>query len=217
MYTASFGKGNHHAETWRLNSPEPTLQQISEAHIAECLRGEQAGYSALYELYAAGVYRLCYNLLLNRDDAEDIAQDSFVYAFKNVGRYDPAKASFKTWLYTIAICRCRNLYRRNRVPLLDIAAMLHNPLTAPKSDSPEAAFAHRNAREALEKALSRLQPRLREAIVLRYGHGLTYREIAEVMDCPAKTAESRVRLATEALGGMLRPAGAHLLEELLSY
>ncbi|MCC6615754.1 MAG: sigma-70 family RNA polymerase sigma factor [Anaerolineae bacterium] len=200
-----------------MNPSEPTLQEISEGHIAACLSGEQAGYSALYELYAAGVYRLCYNLLLNRDDAEDIAQDAFVYAFKNLRRYDPSKAAFKTWLYTIAICRCRNLYRRNRVPLLDIATLLHNPLTAPKGESPEAAYAHSDARATLQKALSRLQPRLREAIVLRYGHGLTYREIAEVMECPAKTAESRVRLATEALGGMLRPTGAHLLEELLSY
>ncbi|MCL4246993.1 MAG: RNA polymerase sigma factor [Anaerolineae bacterium] len=200
-----------------MNSPEPTLQETSEAHIAACLRGDQAGYSALYELYASGVYRLCYNLLLNHDDAEDITQDAFVYAFKSLRRYDSAKASFKTWLYTIAICRCRNLYRRNRVPLLDISSLLHNPLAAPKSESPEAAFAHRNAREALEKALGRLQPRLREALVLRYGHGLTYREIAEVMDCPAKTAESRVRLATEALAGMLRPTSEYLLEELLSY
>ncbi|MCA9908655.1 MAG: sigma-70 family RNA polymerase sigma factor, partial [Anaerolineae bacterium] len=200
MYTTSFGKGNHHAGTWRLNSPEPTLQETSEVQIAACLRGEQAAYSALYELYAAGVYRLCYNLLLNRDDAEDIAQDTFVYAFKNLRRYDASKAAFKTWLYTIAICRCRNLYRRNRVPLLDISTLLHNPLTAPKSESPEAAFAHSDARAALQRALSRLQPRLREALVLRYGHGLTYREIAEVMDCPPKTAESRVRLATEALG-----------------
>jgi DNA-directed RNA polymerase specialized sigma24 family protein len=54
-------------------------------------------------------------------------------------------------------------------------------------------------------------------VVLRYGHGLTYREIAEVMDCPPKTAESRLRLAHDALRSLLEPAGIGLLEELLSY
>jgi RNA polymerase sigma-70 factor (ECF subfamily) len=172
----------------------------------------------VFDLYAAGLYRLCYNLLLNRDDAEDVAQDSFVYAFKNLRRYDPAKSAFKTWLYTIAISRCRNLYRRNRVPLLDVANLWHQPAAAPQHESPEAMYAHRSAREALEWALTRLNPALREAVVLRYGHGLTYREIADVMDCPSKTAESRVRLAHETLRGLLRSAdGEGLLEELLSY
>lgn len=200
-----------------MDNPEPNLQQRTEAEIVRCLRGDQAGYAALYDAYAAGLYRLCYGLLLNRDDAEDVAQDSFVYAFKNLRRYDASKSSFKTWLYTIAICRCRNLYRRHRPSLLDIGSLWGLSLSAPPSESPEAAFAQRTALEALERALSRLQPRLREAIVLRYGHGLTYREIAELMDCPPKTAESRVRLAHEALRGLLEPAGAHLLEEILSY
>ena len=75
-------------------------------------------------------------------------------------------------------------------------------------------FAHQTAQEAVERALAGLTPRLREAIVLRYGHGLTYREIAEVMGCPQKTAESRVRLAHDALRGALQ--GQDLLEELVS-
>lgn len=186
------------------------------AYIALGLRGDQSGYQALYEAFAPGLYRLCYGILLNRDDAEDVAQDAFVYAFKNLRRYDAAKAGFKTWLYTIAICRCRNLYRRSR-PLLDLSNLWQNPVLAPRDESPEAAYAHRSAHEALERALTRLKPSLREAIVLRYAHNLTYREIADVMDCPAKTAESRVRLAHDTLRGLLEPHGAGLLEELLSY
>lgn len=197
---------------------EPTSPDSIESLLARCLGGDQQAYQALFDLYAAGLYRLCYNLLLNRDDAEDVAQDAFVYAFKNLRRYDSAKSAFKTWLYTIAISRCRNLYRRTRVPLLDLANLWHQPPAAPQHESPEAIYAHRSAREALEGALARLNPSLREAVVLRYGHGLTYREIAEVMDCPPKTAESRVRLAHESLRGLLRSTdGEGLLEELLSY
>jgi RNA polymerase sigma-70 factor (ECF subfamily) len=66
----------------------------------------------------------------------------------------------------------------------------------------------------VEAALVALTPRLREAVVLRYGHGLTYREMADVIGCPQKTAESRVRLAHDQLRGLLQQADApNLLEE----
>jgi RNA polymerase sigma-70 factor (ECF subfamily) len=180
--------------------------------IALCLNGEQGGFAALYDHFAPGLHRLCYSLLLNREDAEDVTQESFVYAFKNLHRYDARLSSFKTWLYTIAICRCRNVYRRHK-PSLDLSHFL----PAPKSETPEAALARQTAKEEVERGLMALNPRLREAVVLRYGHELTYREIAEVMGCPPKTAESRVRLAHEALRGLIGAAGQGLLEELLSF
>ena len=89
-------------------------------------------------------------------------------------------------------------------------------MSAPKAETPEAALTERDTRDAVEAALAALSPRLREAVVLRYGHGLTYREIAKVMDCPQKTAESRVRLAHEALRGVLQQVGPGLLEELMN-
>jgi RNA polymerase sigma-70 factor (ECF subfamily) len=208
------------SSTRRKEASVSEIEQFTPEDIAAAiqqgLRGDQRGFQSLYEAFAPGLYRLCYGILLNRDDAEDIAQEAFVYAFKNLRRFDPARAAFKTWLYTIAICRCRNLYRRSK-PLLDLANLWRNPVAAPREESPEAAYARRSAHEALEGALCRLKPGLREAIVLRYAHGLTYREIAEVMDCPPKTAESRVRLAHDTLRGLLEPTGVGLLEELLSY
>ncbi len=185
-----------------------------DAVIAHCLKGEQAGYDALYDEYAAGLYRLCYGLLLNREDAEDVTQESFVYAFKNLHRFDATRSALKTWLYTIAISRCRNVYRRSRPALIDLGQLLQFGLAAPNAETPEAMFAHQTAQEAVERALAGLRPHMREAIVLRYAHGLTYREIAEVMGCPQKTAESRVRLAHDALRGALQGQG--LLEELVS-
>jgi RNA polymerase sigma-70 factor (ECF subfamily) len=185
--------------------------------IKRCLEGDQQSYAALYHEFAGGIYRLCYSILLNRQDAEDVTQETFVYAFRNLQRYDAQKAGFKTWLYTIAISRCRNMYRRKRPALMDIAQMLQLPVPGPKSESPEAVMTERDAQSALEKALASLTPRLREAIVLRYGHGLMYREMAAVMDCPQKTAESRVRLAHDALKGLLQTDGPALLEELLSH
>lgn len=190
-----------------------TQTEAVNALIARCLQGDQTGYAGLYEYAAPLIYRLCYGLLMNRQDAEDVMQEAFVYAFKNLRRYDPARASFKTWLYTIALSRCRNVHRRKRWQ--NWVSLLSPELPAPKAERPEERFAQNDVKAAVEVGLAALTPRLREAIVLRYGHGLTYREIAEVMGCPQKTAESRVRLAHERLRGVLQPVGEHLLEELM--
>lgn len=194
-------------------SEEPTTETI----IARCLKGDQYAYTQLYERFAAGIYRLCYGLVLNRQDAEDVVQEAFVYAFKNLHRFDADKASFKTWLYTIAVSRARNTYRRKRLPQVDISQLFQLNIAAPRDQQPEARMAHRAAQDALGKALGELPPHLREAIVLRYGHGLTYREVAEVMECPPKTAESRVRLGHNRLRSLLQPAGQAILDEILSF
>lgn len=187
----------------------------SQDMIDLALSGDQRGYAELYDFYSAGIYRLCYSLVLNKQDAEDVVQESFVYAFKNLHRFDPAKASFKTWLYTIAVSRSRNTYRRKRFNLVDLSQVLQLQLPSPKAETPEAAIARRESVDAIQEALTKLTPILREAIVLRYGHGLTYREMAEIIDIPQKTAESRVRLAHQKLKDVLRPVGRGLLEELL--
>ncbi|GAB5491474.1 MAG: sigma-70 family RNA polymerase sigma factor [Phototrophicaceae bacterium] len=183
--------------------------------IQSAIRGDQTAYANLYEHFSAGIYRLCYGLVLNKQDAEDVLQESFVYAFKNLSRYDANKASFKTWLYTIAVSRCRNTYRRKRFLTVDFSQILQLQLAGPNSDTPEAVIAQRESIDAIQSALVELTPNLREAIILRYGHGLTYREIADIMDCPQKTAESRVRLAHGKLKEVLRPVGRGLLEDLL--
>jgi RNA polymerase sigma-70 factor (ECF subfamily) len=189
--------------------------EAMDAIIARCLKGDQSGYALLYEQCAPVIYRLCYGLLMNRQDAEDVMQEAFVYAFKNLRRYDGTRASFKTWLYTIALSRCRNMYRRKHLPWTDLSCLLPLDLPAPRSEAPEVKLAQHDVKAVVEKALAALTPNLREAVVLRYGHGLTYREMAEVIGCPQKTAESRVRLAHERLRGVLQPVGQSLLDELI--
>ena len=190
-------------------------QMPDETIIARCVAGEQQGFTALYERYAASVYRLCNTLLNTQEDAEDVVQESFVYAFKNIDRFDSNKATFKTWLFTIAVSRCRNMYRRKQFPLVGLSAALQLRLPSSSGDHPETALAQSNVRDAIEEAVRALPPHLREPLVLRYAHGLTYREIAEIMDCPQKTAESRVRLAHKKLRKTMQGQGRSLLEEIL--
>lgn len=199
-----------------MNERANNDEQIETQALITCaLKGDQSCFKDLYDCYAEGVYRLCYGLLLNQQDAEDVVQESFVYAFKNLRRYQPERASFKTWLYTIAVSRSRNVHRRKQLNLVELSHQGTNQVPAPSTEMPEAALTRRELTEAVERALAHLSPILREAVVLRYGHGLTYREIAEVMKCPPKTAESRVRLAHAKLKEHLQPVGRGLLEDLL--
>jgi RNA polymerase sigma-70 factor, ECF subfamily len=188
---------------------------IIDQWIKDALAGNQGAYGHLYESFAAGLYRLCYSLVLNKQDAEDVLQESFVYAFKNLRRFDSSRAAFKTWLYTIAVSRCRNTYRRKQFVMIDFSQVLQLQIPSPHNESPEAAMSQRESVEAIQEALVGLSPILREAVVLRYGQGLSYREMAEIMEVPQKTAESRVRLAHEKLKEVLRPIGRGLLEDLL--
>jgi RNA polymerase sigma-70 factor (ECF subfamily) len=202
-----------------LPTTNPQEQAQIEALINRSMKGDQSAYAALYEIVAPGLYRLAYSILLHEEDAEDVVQEAMVYAFRNLRHYDISRGTFRTWLYTITVSRCRNARRRKWHPTTALANLLSlgQEPRMPDDYTPEAAVARMGIREALEQALASLSPRLREAIALRYGQGLTYREMADVLDCPQKTAESRVRLAHEALREAMVPADVTLLEELWSF
>ena len=186
------------------------------ALIERCLHGDQAAYEELYTSVAPGLYRLAYSILLHTQDSEDVVQEVMVYAFRHLQHYDPARGAFRTWLYMITVSRCRNARRRKWLPTVQLSNLLHSGLEpcAPDEHTPEAIFSRQRAYEALERALITLSPRLREAVALRYGQGLTYREMAEVLTCPQKTAESRVRLAHTALRQAMSEADLLLIQEL---
>lgn len=175
--------------------------------ISRCLAGDQAAYAALYRVYAGDVYRLVYGLLAHREDAEEVVQDTFVYAMKNLGRYNHEKASFRTWLFVIATSRARNKRRRRWLPTISLRQLLQvdlEPAAPDTSDRPPEGRVEEAGRErTLRQALAQLSPKLREAAVLRYFDELTYREMGEILGVSHKTAESRVRLAHEALRHLL--------------
>jgi RNA polymerase sigma-70 factor (ECF subfamily) len=134
-------------------SSSPATWEDDLATIQRCQEGDEMAFSALYRQYAAYIFRLTYGFLQHREDAEEVLQDTFEYAFRRISHYDPERASFKTWLCQIAISRCRNKRRRKWL--------------------------------------------------LRYYEGLSYPEISEVLGIPAKTAESRMRLAHKKLKEIL--------------
>ena len=169
------------------------------ALIDRCLAGEQAAYVALYDQYSGVIYRLAYSLLQQQQDAEEVLQDSFEYAFRRLDHFDPRKSAFKTWLYRIAVSRCHNKRRRKWLPSLSLSAFDDREPRDPAAAPPDETAALNEQQRAVWAAVGRLSPKLREVAVLRYYGGLQYGEIGAALDIPAKTAESRMRLAHQAL------------------
>ena len=190
------GRGVIHSMT-TIARDDPQLMSL----MRRSLQGDQTAYTALYDQFAPDVYRLAYSVLLHQQDAEDVVQEVFVYVFRNLARYDPTRGAFRTWLYTITISRCRNARRRKLLPMValnDLLALGLDP-PGPKSDNPELTSMRNDAHSMLAEGLKTLSPCLREAVALRYGQELTYREMGDILNIPPKTAESRVRLAHQAL------------------
>jgi len=171
--------------------------------IERCLHGDEVAYAALYRVYFYDIYRLVYGLLGHREDTEEVVQDSFVYAMRNLARYDPERASFRTWLFTIATSRARNKRRRLWLPTISLGQLLQigvEPAVPNQTARPPETHAEdSNLQATVRKALCQLSPKLREAAVLRYFEGLTYKEMGQILNIPHKTAESRVRLAHKVL------------------
>ncbi len=167
--------------------------------IQRCLSGDEAAYAILYERHASQMYRLAYSLLQQREDAEEVLQDSFEYAFRKLADYDDQKSAFTTWLYRITVSRCRNKRRRKWLPTLPISFLAPGGIKDDNVVAPDRMLELNDLQRDVWAALGRLSPKLRETAVLRYFHGLQYKEIGEILGISPKTAESRMRLAHQKL------------------
>ena len=160
--------------------------------VVLCLQGDQTAMKELVQLYCGKVFGLCYRMLGQREDAEDVAQETFVRVLKNLQRWDPRR-DFEPWLLAIAGNRCRSmLASRCRRPRREA---LPDMLT---DNSPDLQAA-RNLAEEVELALTTIRADYRQAFLLFHEQQLSYAEIAEVMDCPLGTAKTWVHRARREL------------------
>ena len=166
-----------------------------EELTARCAGGDRTAMDVLVGRYHAQLLDFAYRRLRDRDAAADIAQTALARAFQSAASYRPG-ASFRTWLYTIALNLVRDEWRRRRV-------RKESPLaeTEPASDShsPEDAAVDRMDASALWESVAALPEDRACAVVLKFRHGLTYEEIAEVMRAPVGTIKSWVHHGLRAL------------------
>jgi RNA polymerase sigma-70 factor (ECF subfamily) len=172
--------------------------------------GERAAYDLLVLKYQHKVVKLVMRYTRNPADAEDVAQEAFIKAYRALPQFR-GDSAFYTWLYRIAINTAKNaLAARDRNPVgyqmdlqdQDESNDLVNRLKDP--DTPEGLALTEEIRGTVNAAIDALPEDLRTAIVLRELEGLSYEEIAAAMDCPVGTVRSRIFRAREAIDKRLR-------------
>ena len=172
-------------------------QRSDKALRKRILAGSQEACADLIGQYHAPIYRLLVHLCRDAHMAEDLAQETFLAAWKNIGSFKSA-SSLGTWLHGIAYRKFIDAHRRSERTVASGAAV---PLEQVQSSTPDpyaSALASDESRR-LYQQLGRQTPRDRDVIVLHYLQGLSYRELAEVLGQPTGTVKWRTREALENL------------------
>ena len=178
--------------------------------VRRAQRGERGAFDLLVLRYQHKVIKLVARLLRDPTEAEDVAQEAFVKAYRALGSFR-GDSAFYTWLYRIAVNTARNaMASRQRRPLDYEAELSEGEQSTVESrlrhtDTPEATVLSEEIRETVNRAVAALPEDLRTAIILREVEGLSYEEIAAAMDCPVGTVRSRIFRAREAIDRSLHP------------
>ncbi len=186
------------------------VEQTDLELVRRAQRGERGAFDLLVLRYQHRVVKLVARLLRDPTEAEDVAQDAFVKAYRALGSFR-GDSAFYTWLYRIAVNTARNsMASRQRRPLDYEADLNESEQAAVESrmrhgDTPEAAALSDEIHRTVNHAVEQLPEDLRTAIILREVEGLSYEEIAEAMDCPVGTVRSRIFRAREAIDRSLKP------------
>lgn len=175
-----------------IKDSEPTDAALIEAY----LEGSESSLELLISRYYAHVFRFVYSMTKNRQEADEITEDSFVKAWKNLKKFDREK-NFKSWMLSIARNSTIDLIRKKRsMPFStfeeDGEEKYAESLPDPKP-LPDELFATKEKQLELQRAIDELPPLYRSVIFLRYSEGVTLEEMAEIFKEPLNTIKSRYR------------------------
>jgi len=163
--------------------------------------GDMDAFEQLVQRHQQSALGIAHRFLGSSPLAEDIVQEAFLKILAGASRYRPA-ARFRTYLYNVIWHLCIDAYRKKRPLALDsVPAQEHD------ADGPEQALLREERKEAVRRAVDALPPRQRMALVLKQFEGMSYEDIAEVMDCSAGAVDALLSRARSALRDSLR----HLL------
>ena len=151
--------------------------------ILQIQRGNKACANELVERYYSSILRYCSWHCYNTDQAEDLTQETFLRVFRDIYMYE-RKGSFKAYLYTIAHHLCIDENRKYTTFELDDNFPVEDNRLRQIED-----------RDQINSLLKLLTPTQKEVVLLHCGEGLTFREISQILDIPARTVQSRVRAA----------------------
>ena len=188
-----------------------------EELVARSRSGDLESFNQLVVRWERPIYALAYRVIGREEDARDVCQETFLRAFRALGGFR-GQAKFSSWLYRITLNLCRDWIRRERrAPIVqapegvDLIELAGQPEAA---ESVEDLVSRRQLGRVVARAMQALSDEQRAAIILKEYHGLTFQEIADLLDCPLSTVKTRLYQGLSVLrrqlseGGLVGPAGA---------
>ncbi|AXK40876.1 RNA polymerase sigma factor RpoE [Crenobacter cavernae] len=186
-------------------------RDIDQQLVERAQRGEKRAFDLLVAKYQRRLGRLLSRFIRDSADVEDVTQEAFVKAYRALPSFR-GDSAFYTWLYRIGINTAKNFlsangrrYVLNSEVVDDEGESFDMASQVPDLNTPETELMNRQIVETVNAAVARLPEELRTAISLREMDGLSYEEIAQVMNCPIGTVRSRIFRAREAIATELRP------------
>ena len=167
-----------------------------EELVARATAGDHDAFAQLVTRWERPIYALAYRTLRREEEARDVVQDAFLRAYRGLKGFK-GEAKFSSWLYRITLNLCRDWMRKERrAPVAQVPEGT-DPLDladqeAAPTESVEDLVARREMSAAVQLAMADLPEEQRTAIMLKEYHGLTFQEIAEMLDCPLSTVKTRL-------------------------
>jgi RNA polymerase sigma-70 factor (ECF subfamily) len=188
--------------------------QVVGTLVRRCVAGDVVAWEEIVRQYHRRIYNICYRFAGSADDAQDLTQEVFIKMYRTLGSYDAGRGAFLTWVTTVTRNLLVDHFRRSKqdrvTDSLDVPASEHEaamPLSErieDKGPAPDANVQSRETRDAVHRALQKLSPELREAVVLRDLQDMDYREIAAVLRVPEGTVKSRINRGRAELARLLQ-------------
>jgi RNA polymerase sigma-70 factor (ECF subfamily) len=185
-------------------------RQVDQALVVRVQKGDRPAFDLLVRKYQHRIAKLVSRFVSDRTEVEDVTQEAFIKAWRAIRGFR-GDSAFYTWLYRIAINTAKNylVSQGRRPPATDIEAEeaegTSMGIGLRENSTPESHLLADEIAVTVERAVAGLPEDLRTAITLREIDGLSYEEIAEVMDCPIGTVRSRIFRAREAIDAELKP------------
>lgn len=180
------------------------MDALVNKRIKQVLKGDQNAYADIVNLYQDKLYQVCYRMLGNKQEAEDIAQEAFIRAYINLHSYDQNR-KFSTWLYRIGTNLCIDRIRKKKPDYYldaEVAGTegpdMYSQIAADEQ-LPEEAVEQMELQDRIQYEISRLPDKYRSVIVLKYIEELSLQEISEILDMPLGTVKTRIHRGREAL------------------
>ena len=178
------------------------------------MSGDSAAWEEIVQRYHRRIYNICYRFAGTSDDAQDLTQEVFIKMYRTLSTYDMGKGAFMTWVTTITRNLLVDHFRKTKqdrlTDSLDTPPSEHEdaqPLgeqIADLSRPPDVQVQSRETRETVHRALQKLSPELREAVILRDLQDMDYREIATALKVPEGTVKSRINRGRAELARLLQ-------------